>query len=68
MQSNLVMIWLLVTVVIFVHFAKPFDRDNPRQVIWLLVFAAIWPPLVACVAAAAIFTLIFLPAPRQSEK
>lgn len=61
MQSNLAVIWLLVSGVIFIYFAGPFDRASPRRPIWLLVLAASWPLLVSFMAISALVTLVCLP-------
>jgi len=68
MQSNLALIWLLVSTLLFVSLATSFDCDNPKQGVWLLVFAAAWPFLVVYMAAAGIFTLVCMPARRDSGK
>ena len=68
MQSNLGLIWLLVSTLLFVSLATSFDCDNPKRGVWLLVFAAAWPLLVVYMAAAGIFTLVCMPARRDAGK
>jgi hypothetical protein len=68
MQSNFALIWLLVSALLFVSLARSFDRDNPTQGVWLLVFAAAWPLLVVYLVAAAILATMCLPTRRHSRK
>ncbi|UVC12349.1 hypothetical protein IHQ71_30510 (plasmid) [Rhizobium sp. TH2] len=67
MQSSFVVIWLLVSSLIFIYFSKTFDHENPRQAAWLLVLATAWPLLAAYLAIGAVFMLVCLPAPRNGK-
>jgi hypothetical protein len=67
MQSSFVIIWLLVSSLIFVYFSKTFDHENPWQAAWLLILATGWPLLAAYLAIGAVFMLLCLPASRSSK-
>jgi hypothetical protein len=67
MQSNLPLIWLLVATLLFIFLARSFDPDNPKQGVWLLIFAASWPLLGVYTAAAGILTVVCMPTYRDGR-